>query len=389
MALPSSINLADASTQRWDALVIGAGPAGSLAALGLARYGHAVLLVDRACFPRPKVCGCCLNRRALATLAEVGLGDLGHLCRAAVLTNLRLAASDTYANVPFAGAALSRDAFDAALLQAAQGAGARFLAETRAQLAPDCVPNERIAVLRQHGRDVHVKSQIVIVASGLGSNWHTKDERGPAIVASESRLGAGVIAEQAPSCFDRETVYMACARGGYVGLVRLEDGRLNLAAAFDAAFVKNSGGLGNAAASVLREAGLPRINDLETLPWHGTPRLTRHAARPAGHRVFVVGDAASFVEPFTGEGMAWALASGAAVVPFAARGCREWDPALIGKWSARHRRIIRRRQLVCQAAACVLRHPKLVYFIVAALNRCPTLAAPVLGYINQGEPFAL
>ena len=56
------------ATHTWDAVVVGAGPAGSMAALGLARAGAAVLLVDRATFPRPKVCGCCLNGAALAAL---------------------------------------------------------------------------------------------------------------------------------------------------------------------------------------------------------------------------------------------------------------------------------------------------------------------------------
>ena len=49
-----------------DVLVIGAGPAGSVTARELARRGRRVLLVDKAAFPRPKVCGCCLNAAAVA-----------------------------------------------------------------------------------------------------------------------------------------------------------------------------------------------------------------------------------------------------------------------------------------------------------------------------------
>ena len=59
----------------YDAVVIGAGPAGGVAALGLARAGRRVLLVDKQRFPRPKVCGCCLNASALATLRRVGVGQ--------------------------------------------------------------------------------------------------------------------------------------------------------------------------------------------------------------------------------------------------------------------------------------------------------------------------
>ena len=60
----------------WDALVIGAGPAGSVAARELARRGCRVLLVDKATFPRPKVCGCCVNGAAIRALERLGLGHV-------------------------------------------------------------------------------------------------------------------------------------------------------------------------------------------------------------------------------------------------------------------------------------------------------------------------
>lgn len=382
MALPSTFDISDGK-RLWDTIIIGAGPAGSLAARGLAQLGLSVLLVDRERFPRPKVCGCCLNLSALSTLANAGLGNLVRHCGAVPLTDLQFAASTSQASVPFYGMALSRDAFDAALVEAAVQAGVCFLPETRAGLALESDSQHRTTVLRHQGQDRHVKGRIIIGASGLASRLLPENVQHPATVASESRLGAGVIAEHAPSFFRPGVVYMACASGGYVGLVRLEDGRLNVASAFDGAFVKQVGGLGIAGANILRLAGFPHIEDLETLAWHGTPRLTRHAARPSAHRVFLIGDAASFVEPFTGEGMAWALASGLAVVPIVRRACKEWDPTLIGRWTARYRQIIQRRQFVCQAAAAVLRHPKLIQLIVATLNRFPQLAAPVIHHINS------
>jgi 2-polyprenyl-6-methoxyphenol hydroxylase-like FAD-dependent oxidoreductase len=116
---------------------------------------------------------------------------------------------------------------------------------------------------------------------------------------------------------------MATGRGGYVGLVRVEDGRLDMAAAFDPVFVKSVGGLGAAAETILREVGWPAPPALAEEPWKGTPALTRRARRLAGHRCFVVGDAAGYVEPFTGEGMAWAVMSAAAV---AASACAESSP---------------------------------------------------------------
>ena len=56
----------------FDALVIGAGPAGAVAARELARRGASVLLVDKSRFPRPKVCGCCVNGAAVGTLKRHG-----------------------------------------------------------------------------------------------------------------------------------------------------------------------------------------------------------------------------------------------------------------------------------------------------------------------------
>src|SRR5260370_26262195 len=73
--IAATLDLQTAARTVWDAVVVGAGPAGSLAARELARRGRAVLLVDRAAFPRAKVCGCFLNGNALATLRDGGLGD--------------------------------------------------------------------------------------------------------------------------------------------------------------------------------------------------------------------------------------------------------------------------------------------------------------------------
>src|SRR5262249_58057061 len=75
MSVPATLSLNEAAARTWDAVVVGAGPAGSLAARQLARAGLGVLLVDRASFPRWKVCGCCLRAGAPATLRAVGRGD--------------------------------------------------------------------------------------------------------------------------------------------------------------------------------------------------------------------------------------------------------------------------------------------------------------------------
>src|SRR5262249_61026451 len=132
---------------------------------------------------------------------------------------------------------------------------------------------------------------------------------------------------------------------------------LRRAAADGAASTQRAGSAGGTGAGGVRSA-----------PCRARPALTRQARRRAAERVFVIGDAAGYVEPFTGEGMAWALASGAAVVPLAAA---EWRPELMREWAARYRDVVSRRQAACRAAAAVLRHPLLTAAPVAVLARVP------------------
>lgn len=341
-----------------DVFVIGAGPAGAVAARELARRGLSVKLIDRAHFPRSKVCGCCINMAAVRTLRKLGLG--GVLADSVPLTNVLIAAGRRSARVRLpGGAALSREAFDLRLVRAAEAAGVEF--------------REGVTAKLDEGRD---GARITIVASGLAG--------GDAQPEPGSRVGAGCAApaDGAPAFFQPGTIFMATARGGYVGLVRVEDGRLDVAAAFDVSFVKEQGGLGMAAEAVLAEVGW-RVPGLAQLSWKGTPALTRRANQLAGERWFAVGDAAGYVEPFTGEGMAWAVMSAAALVPLAARGVQEWSDSLVREWERTHRRLIGSRQRVCRVVSRVLRFPTLTTVAVRALSVLPALARPVLTSLNR------
>jgi flavin-dependent dehydrogenase len=343
----------------YDAVVIGAGPAGAVCARELARGGARVLLLDRAHFPRPKVCGCCVNGSAIGTLARLGLSDV--LAHAVPLREVKLARGSRGARVPLpAGVALSREAFDTALVEHAVRAGVEFRPGTSAKLEDE---------LR--------RANVVILATGLVGNDGAPEPG--------SRIGAGaqVPAAGVPDFYAPGTIFMATGRGGYVGLVRVEDGRLDAAAAFDAGFVRASGGLGAAAETVLRETGWPVPANLAELPWKGTPALTRRAKQLAGERWFAVGDAAGYVEPFTGEGMAWAVASAAALAPIALRASNQWEPRFVREWEATHRRTIGARQRTCRTVSQVLRSPVLTAIAVRALGAIPALARPVVSRLNR------
>lgn len=377
-----TLPLESASRERWDALVLGAGPAGALAARELAGTGARVLLVDRKAFPRWKVCGACLNRRALSVLDAVGLGDLTNDLHAIPLREFALTAFDTTLKLSLPeGRAVSRTRFDAALVDAATQAGAEFLPETQATLGPICEDSRRV-LLHQHGRTTEATARVVLVACGLGSSSLGNDPNFRVGEARHSRIGAGCVIAESSSDYSDGTIFMAVGRGGYVGLVRVEDGSLNVAAAFDRSVLRRRGSPALAAVDVLRQAGLPVPSQLVDVEWHGTVTLTRRVTPLAAERVFLIGDAAGYVEPFTGEGIAWALESGRAIAPLAQQAIHHWQPGLVREWTVLHRRLIGRRQRVCRGLRWLLRRPLLVRGAMAVLSRMPSLAEPLVQHLT-------
>jgi menaquinone-9 beta-reductase len=373
----------DAAIDRaWDAIVLGAGPAGALAARQLAAGGARVLLVDKKAFPRWKVCGACLNGQALAVLRSVDLGSLAADLGGIALDgfDVRLAGRTARLALP-AGIALSRTQFDAALVDAAIAAGAEYLPETRAAVGAVHAGQRRVEL--RHGRHERIAhARLVLVASGLGTTCPVRDPRIQTRAAVNSRIGAGCVLGDFPEFYRRKTIFMALGRHGYVGLVRVEDGLLNVAAAVDPRFLRRHGGPGNAASILLAEAGFPPVGALATAAWQGTAALTRRTWPLAAERVFVLGDAAGYVEPFTGEGIAWALASAQAVAPLALRAIERWDPSLAQAWPALHRRLVGRRQRFCRSFAILLRHPWLALPAFEVLSRIPPVSRLMIRHIN-------
>jgi flavin-dependent dehydrogenase len=372
VSIPATITTSEAANAVWGAAVIGAGPAGSVTAGLLAGRGLKTLLIDRAHFPRSKVCGSCLNRTALAALTAAGVGEVPSRLGALPLDGVKLASGGRTARLAWpGGVSLSREALDAELIREAVAAGAEFLPGTRAAMG-EVVDGYRRVRLEQ----VFTSARVVIVADGLNGQL-------AADAAPGSRIGAGAMVADPPAWCAPGTVYMASAAGGYVGLVLVEGGRLDVAAAFDAAFVKVSGGLGPAAMKILADAGLPDFPGLSTADWKGTPALTRAARQVAGERWFAVGDAAGYVEPFTGEGIGWAISSAVGVCPFAVRAATSWNDELAHDWARAHRRIVGRRQTLCRAVAWTLRRPRLCAAAVQLLRLAPALSRPVIRLLHR------
>lgn len=372
---------ADGTSQLWDAVVVGAGPSGALAARQLALAGHRVLLVERKPFPRDKVCGGCVGRRALVLLESLGLPQVGPAQGGRPLGRLRLYRGTRRLDIRLSGGiAISRRAFDAALVHAAVMAGVVFRAECAAEVAPASGgPDEpRRLVVQLAERTETIAARVVLAADGL---THSSLRGLPAFasrVARRSRVGLGAAIASSLNLYEAGVIHMAVGRQGYAGLVRTEDDHLNVAAAIDRDYVRAKGGPGPAIAAILGQANLPIPQSLATARWQGTPPLTRCTPRLAERRLFVLGDAAGYVEPFTGEGIAWALAAAAAVAPLASQACTAWDDRLAEAWSRRFAQLIRRRQLVCRLLAVSLRHPWAVGTAWNGLAAMPGLANPLV-----------
>lgn len=362
----------------WDVIVLGAGPAGALAAHQLARQRLRVLLVDKRTFPRWKVCGTCLNGVALGALAQAGLADLVDRLGGVPLARLHLGLQhhQTQLEVPL-GRSLSRGRLDLALGEAAVAEGAVWRKGTEAKVAGPC-PGGRQVRLCSGGATETTRARVVLVATGLGSPGLTPANPIQRQVAAHSRVGAGCRVDTGASGYGRGTIHMAIGRHGYVGLVRTEAGDLNLAAAFDRDHLIEAGGAALAAAGVLAEAGFEPVPEASAAAWLATPALTGRQWPPAAERVLLLGDAAGYVEPFTGEGMGWALLGALAVVPLAVQGQRQWSRELERQWVRRYGRLIESRQRLCRGLAFVLRRPGLSRCALAAVERWPVLAAPFL-----------
>ena len=367
----------------WDVVVIGGGVAGGLAALDCARRGLSVLVVEKRAFPRWKVCGCCFNAQAQGVLEALGQGDLMVRSGAQPLQQLRIGFHGQTATLSLPGGwVLSRERFDQALLEAAAAAGATVRFQTRGQLGAACSATRSVRLTSSAGGpQEEVQARVVLVAAGLVN--HCSPEHSSVETVATSRLGAGCVLPPRAHGYASNVIHMALGNGGYVGLVQREDGALNLAAAFDRSCVAAAGGAAGAARSVLLSAGFDLPADLMAGQWQLTPALTRRPPAVAGSRCLLIGDAAGYVEPFTGEGMAWALTAGGAAAPFVVEGLADWSPGLERRWLQTLESLVVRRQRVCRALATVLQRPLLTSGLFSLCRVWPRLPERIVRRVNR------
>ena len=368
----SGVECDGACKTEYDAVVVGAGPAGTMTALELARRDLTVLIVERQPMPRWKVCGACLSPGTLELLAQSGLPVP---LDGVPLRRLRLSAWSAQACLPLSGSmAVSRHSFDQMLLAAARNVGVVAMTPARALLGPIDSGARVVRIERAEG-DLEVSARVVIDAGGLGGGL-ARTEAGANDVMPGSRIGVGAVFAPGTDGYASGEIHMVVGAGGYVGLVRVEDGSLTVAAALDPAWLREHASPGDAVCALLDTAGYAPLLERPEVGWKGTRALTRSPRTRGAERVFAVGDAAGYVEPFTGEGISWALAGARSLAPLATRATQRWDPSLLVAWDRAHSRSMARAQRLCRAVAWTSRRPQLVRSALRLLARVPGVAGP-------------
>lgn len=359
-----------------DALVIGGGPAGGIAAITLARAGFRTVLADRGMHPRAKVCGCCLAPSGLAVLQSLGLQSV--VADAVPLHHVLLESGTLAMRVARAGSVcIARETLDMGLLEAAQRAGASLAMQTVAG-----VDRSGGVHLRQRGITRTIQARLTIAADGLQGQSLADLPAFAWKVRRSSLMGMGAILPATAARVQPGEIRMRVHADGYVGLVRLPDGRIDVAAAVRPQALRADRG---PAACMRRMLG-NAVLDAEAVlaaPWCGTPLLTRTRARLACAGVLVAGDAGGYVEPFTGEGMSWALASGAAAGMHAAAVLR--GEATEHAWNRAGRALMRMARWRCRATGWLLGHPALVSLGLRTTQWMPSLGERIANSFGAAE----
>ncbi len=293
----------------YDALVVGAGPAGSATAARLAAMGLAVALWDRARFPRPKPCAEYLSPGAVAALGRLGVlpGVLSE--SPARLAGMRVVGPDgtgfTGRFLKGSGLALPRERLDYHLARNAQGRGARLTEGVKFESFTADAGAVTVRG-RQAGNSIEVRARLVVGADGLNSR--VARQLG---LARRGRPRRVALVAHATGIMGMSDVgEMHVGDMGYVGLAPLGGGVTNVAIVVDLARGQVETPLADAFRRQLSSfptlRGRVEATELAS-PVRGVGPFGRTTRRATADRALLVGDAADFYDPFTGEGVYAAL----------------------------------------------------------------------------------
>lgn len=307
-----------------DVVVVGGGPAGTATALFLRQHGHDVLLIDEARFPRDKVCGEGVSPEAWRLLGALGVAPRVRALRPWPLRGMALTSpagvsfAGHYCGPNGAGFAIRRKAFDCALLDAVREAGVEVRDGTRAL---DLVFDKgRVSgITCQNGKAPEaLAARLVIGAEGRRSVVARKlgllREHGSLRKFAVRGYWDGV-----QGLGERGEMHVG--GGGYCGIAPLSATSANVAFVLDRAGMRDAAGdLEGFYRSSLQL--WPRIAErLQKAVLLEPPKaigpLALEARRVSAPGAMLVGDAAGFYDPFTGEGVTLALRSAELAAPIA------------------------------------------------------------------------
>lgn len=387
-----------------EVLVVGGGPAGASIGWHLARAGADVLIVDRARFPRAKPCAEYVSPEGSRILEAMGALDILER-RAAGLTGMvvhapsgerihgEFVARHGFRGFRDRGLGVRREILDTVLLARARAAGADVLEGAKVEgLLEDGGRTVGVRV-REAGTVREIRARVVVGADGLRSTIAHRlglahRARWPRRIAFvthyEGVAGIGSLGE------------MHVRDDGYVGLADVGEGRTNVAlvvpsdqaseAAGDAAGFL-TGWIARDQRLAERFAPATRVS-----PVRVTGPFASRARRAGAPGALLVGDAADFYDPFTGEGIYAALRGGEIAAPFAhemARGAA-WgarrDRSIIAAYTAARHDAFAGKWRVERLIGLAVGSPMLMNHAARVLGRDRDLADLLVGVTGDFVP---
>jgi len=369
-----------------DAVVAGGGPAGSVCALLLVRAGLAVTLVERATFPRRKVCGEYLNSGAVAALDRFGVLDEVRR-QAFPLRGVRLMPPGAPGiELPFTHGALAceRETLDAALLRAAVYAGVTVVRGRVEDVLRDRDRDrvDGVWVRNDDGTAYEIRARWTVGADGCGSIVARRAELAghswgaPRFAVGGHYTGFGDLG----SC-----VEMYVGAGAYFALNPLSQNLTNVMVVVPkSALAKWSRFVDEGVAGKAAELGRGHRSFAHAQrvgPRAAAGPLAHNVRAAAGRGVLLVGDAAGFLNPFTGQGVFLALTSAeqAAQTIVASAADRANEPRAFAAYARERRADLAARKRLSAALGWLIDVSPLARRAAANLARSPQLGETLVG----------
>jgi menaquinone-9 beta-reductase len=374
-------------------VVVGGGPAGTAAAVFLRQAGHEVVLVDEARFPRDKVCGEGISPEAWRLLARMGADGAVRALRPRPVRGMKLTAPDgtafvgEYAGAREPGFAVRRWCLDRALLECARGAGVDVREGVRALdiVAPGGVVRGVVLEGGGHGPQ-RLEARLVVAADGRRSVV----ARRLGLLREHRTLRKFAVRgywKGVDGLTDHGEMHVT--RGGYCGIAPLGGDEANVTFVLDRADMRAAGGgLGDFYLRTLER--WPRIRErLERACLTSPPRaigpLALEARRVSSPGALLVGDAAGFYDPFTGEGVTLALRS-AELAAEVAHGALAGGSTDLRLYDRLRDEVTRDKFRLNRLLQRIVAWPALANAVARRLSRRPDLADRLVGIAGDFVP---